>query len=151
MLAMRESPKERMPLLNKALVILGEPQTPFVTAVMQIPLELYCYITITTPSGGPVALITPAAIVHPHGAQKTQAMTKLVQHNGSETDLVTRSAAACAEMPVRESAAEDSLDVRSASMLVFLSQFVGSGHRIPGVALRRIIKINHDYCRAGDS
>jgi len=41
MLAMRESPRERMPLLSKVLAILGEPQTPFVTAVMQIPLELY--------------------------------------------------------------------------------------------------------------
>ncbi len=41
MLAMRESPKERMPLLSKALAILGEPQNPFVTAVTQIPLEPY--------------------------------------------------------------------------------------------------------------
>ena len=46
MLAMRESPKERMPLLSKALAILGEPQTPFMTAVMQIPLEPYSAVSL---------------------------------------------------------------------------------------------------------
>ncbi len=46
MLAMRESPKERIPLSSKALAILGEPQNPFVTAVMQIPLEPYNAVSL---------------------------------------------------------------------------------------------------------
>ena len=46
MLVMRESPKEQMPLLSKALAILREPQTPFVTAVMQIPLEPYNVVSL---------------------------------------------------------------------------------------------------------